>query len=184
MGSAAHGVGRDHSNRIDEIQVGKDTPISRWCIKSMKGTATAVGGRKEESENAAALLPLVGEARTARLQFICSDMWKPYLKVVQKKAGQAIHILDRFHIVAHLNKAIDEVRAQEARDLKKQGKGEILKRALAVSETGTEPESEAGRETGGDPQAQSADGAELSTERGIPVVLGVQVGMVGRTVSG
>jgi hypothetical protein len=23
-------------------------------------------------------------------------MWKPYLKVVQKKAGQAIHILDAF----------------------------------------------------------------------------------------
>jgi transposase len=39
-----------------------------------------------------------GKERTAALTFICSDMWKPYLKVVAKKAGHALHILDRFHI--------------------------------------------------------------------------------------
>ena len=33
------------------------------------------------------------------LRFICSDMWKPYLKVIAKKAGQAVHVLDRFHIM-------------------------------------------------------------------------------------
>jgi transposase len=32
--------------------------------------------------------------------FICSDMWEPYLKVVQEKCSEALHILDRFHIVA------------------------------------------------------------------------------------
>jgi transposase len=34
-------------------------------------------------------------------------MWKPYLKVIAKKAGQAIHVLDRFHIMGHFGKAID-----------------------------------------------------------------------------
>ena len=38
-------------------------------------------------------------------------MWKPYLLVVAKKAAQAIHVLNRFHIASHLTKAIDEVRA-------------------------------------------------------------------------
>ena len=53
--------------------------------------------------------------RTYRaLGFVCSDMWRPYLKVVAKKASEAIHILDRFHIMAKMNKAIDEVRAKEA----------------------------------------------------------------------
>ncbi|MHB8878768.1 MAG: transposase, partial [Myxococcaceae bacterium] len=32
-----------------------------------------------------------------------------------KKASQAVHVLDRFHIMAKMNKAIDEVRAQEAK---------------------------------------------------------------------
>ena len=30
------------------------------------------------------------------------------------KAGQALHILDRFHIVQHLNQAVDEVRRAES----------------------------------------------------------------------
>ena len=48
-------------------------------------------------------------------------MWRPYLKVIKKKAGQAIHILDRFHIMMHLSKAIDEGRAQEVKELKENG---------------------------------------------------------------
>ena len=67
-----------------------------------------------------------GKERSAQLLFICSDMWKPYLKVIAKKASQAIHVLDRFHIVMHMNKAIDEVRAQETRDLKAKGLSPIL----------------------------------------------------------
>ena len=67
-----------------------------------------------------------GPRRSARLRFVCSDMWKPYLRVVAKKAGLALHILDRFHIMAHMNKAIDEVRAHEARALKARGQAPVL----------------------------------------------------------
>jgi transposase len=62
-----------------------------------------------------------GEARTAQLKFICSDMWKPYLQVIAEKASQAIHVLDRFHIMKMLNKAIDEIRAGEARQMARDG---------------------------------------------------------------
>lgn len=70
-----------------------------------------------------------GRPRSEALQFVCSDMWRPYLKVIAKKAAQAVHVLDRFHIMAKMNKAIDEVRAKEARELKTKGQGEILKGA-------------------------------------------------------
>lgn len=70
-----------------------------------------------------------GKANTQRLKYICSDMWKAYLKVIQKKAPQALNILDRFHIVAKLNKAIDEVRAGEHRQLKKDGHERVLHRS-------------------------------------------------------
>ena len=43
---------------------------------------------------------MFGKERSAKLLFICSDLWKPYLRVIAKKAGQAIHVLDRFHIAA------------------------------------------------------------------------------------
>jgi len=58
-----------------------------------------------------------GKERSAELRFICSDMWRPYLKVVAKKAGGAIHVLDRFHIMAKMSKASDEVRAKESKEL-------------------------------------------------------------------
>jgi transposase len=67
-----------------------------------------------------------GKERSQALKFVCSDMWKPYLKVIAKKAGPALHILDRFHIMAHLSKAIDEVRAQEAKELKEKGFEAVL----------------------------------------------------------
>lgn len=72
---------------------------------------------------------MLGKKRSAELRFICSDMWKPYLKVIAKKAGQAIHVLDRYHIMAKMNKAIDEVRAAEAKQLKQKGQQPILKQA-------------------------------------------------------
>ena len=47
------------------------------------------------------------------LRFVCSDMWKPYLQVIAAQAGQALHVLDRFHITSHLNQAVDQVRRAE-----------------------------------------------------------------------
>ena len=70
---------------------------------------------------------MLGKERSAKLKFVCSDMWKPYLKVIAKKASGAIHVLDRFHIMQKMNKAIDKVRAGEARQLKEDGYEPVLK---------------------------------------------------------
>jgi transposase len=67
-----------------------------------------------------------GRDNTQRLRFVCSDMWRPYLKVIAKKASHAVHVLDRFHIVAHLNKAVDEVRREEAGAMKRKGQEPVL----------------------------------------------------------
>lgn len=70
----------------------------------------------------------LGPQRSRTLRYLCTDMWKPYMQVVAEKAGQALHVLDRFHIMAHLSKAIDEIRAQETRDLKAKGCEPVLTR--------------------------------------------------------
>ncbi len=67
-----------------------------------------------------------GDERSHKLKYICSDMWKPYLKVIAKKAGHAVHVLDRYHIMTHFGKAIDEVRAGEVKELKVKGHEPIL----------------------------------------------------------
>jgi len=68
----------------------------------------------------------LGKERSLALTHICSDMWKPYLKVIAKKASAAVHVLDRFHIMSHFSKAIDEVRAGEAKALKAKGLEPVL----------------------------------------------------------
>ncbi len=69
----------------------------------------------------------LGKARSEALRVVCSDMWKPYLHVIQRHAGQALNVLDKFHIVAHLNKAVDETRRRDAADLRRQGDDVTLK---------------------------------------------------------
>jgi len=71
---------------------------------------------------------LSDEARQT-IRYLCSDLWKPYLTVLAQEVSQAIHVLDRFHIMQAMNKAIDEVRAEEARRLKRDGYEPVLKRA-------------------------------------------------------
>ncbi len=68
-----------------------------------------------------------GKQRSSVLEFICSDMWSAYLKVIVKKVPQAVHILDRFHIMSLMGKAIIVVRATEARELKALGYQPVLK---------------------------------------------------------
>jgi transposase len=65
--------------------------------------------------------------RARWLRWVCSDMWQPYLDVLARRAKRAVHVLDRFHIVSNMNKAIDEVRAGEARRMKQDGLDPILK---------------------------------------------------------
>jgi len=70
---------------------------------------------------------LLGKEQSGKIEYVCSDMWQAYLKVIKKKIPKALHILDRFHIVANLNKALAEVRAKEARQLESDGYEAVLK---------------------------------------------------------
>ena len=83
-------------------------------------------GKKRKVKTLLGFFRWFGKERTKELDYICSDMWKPYLRVIAKKAGHATHILDRFHIMAKVSKAIDKVRAQEAKELKEGGYDPVL----------------------------------------------------------
>ena len=78
-------------------------------------------GRERRAETLEKFFQWLGTERIEKLRYICSDMWKPYLKVIADKASHALHILDRFHIMAQMSKAIDQVRAEEVRRLKQEG---------------------------------------------------------------
>jgi transposase len=85
-------------------------------------------GRRRTQATLRRGLKALGTGFAERLRFVCSDMWKPYLKVIAAKAPQALHVLDRFHITGHLNKAVDEVRRAESGRLKTEAAKKKLKR--------------------------------------------------------
>ena len=83
--------------------------------------------RKEDSLRE--FFDVFGEDVKPTLRYVSSDMWQAYLTVLGERAPQACHVLDRYHIMAHLNKAVDEIRAEEARRLKADGYEPVLKHA-------------------------------------------------------
>jgi len=68
----------------------------------------------------------LGVERARQLEVVCLDMWAPYAAVVQRRAPQATVVFDRFHLVRHLNAAVDEVRRAEVRRLRGDAR-EVLK---------------------------------------------------------
>lgn len=84
-------------------------------------------GEKRTEKTMTSFFDWFGEERSLKLKFVCSDMWKPYLKLIANRATDALNILDRFHIAQKLAKAIDEVRATETRALIKKGVEVVLK---------------------------------------------------------
>lgn len=62
---------------------------------------------------------------------VCCDMWQPYIEVVNEHLPDVTLVFDKFHITQHLLRAVDEVRREEARELKKTNP-ELLKRTRYI----------------------------------------------------
>lgn len=84
-------------------------------------------GKDHKKETLYAFCDFMGEQRCQAIEFVCSDMWKAYVSVIAERLSNAVHILDRFHIVMNLNKAVDNVRRAEVTKLKNEGKPAHLK---------------------------------------------------------
>jgi len=84
-------------------------------------------GKDRKAKTLLRFFRMFGPERNSKIEYVCSDMWQAYLKVIKKKIPQAVHILDRFHIVANLNKALNKVRAEESKRLERDGYEPVLK---------------------------------------------------------
>ena len=67
-----------------------------------------------------------GAGRCAKVKVVCSDMWRPYLKVIAKLLPKALNVLDRFHIAKKLGEAVDQVRREETKELHAKGFEPVL----------------------------------------------------------
>lgn len=113
---------------IDEIQTNKGHRYATVVYQLDPGNRRLLWvGEARRAKTLLRFFRKIGPEVTAKIEYVCSDMWKPYLKVIKKKLPHSIHILDRFHIVANLNKALSEVRAEESKRLSREKYEPVLK---------------------------------------------------------
>lgn len=117
---------------VDEIQTGKGHKYVTAVYQIDKHRRRLLWIGKERREKTFrrffADMEKCHEGFQKAIRFVCSDMWKPYLNAVADLLENAVHILDRFHIMQHFSRALDKIRAAEYKRLKAQGKAPVLKK--------------------------------------------------------
>ena len=112
---------------VDEIQYSKGHKYLTLVYQIDAGCTRLLWiGRERTVKTFREFFAMLGPELSAKIEFVCSDMWKPYLGVIREKCSQALNILDRFHIVAKVNQAVDDVRSAEARRMKGDGYEPVL----------------------------------------------------------
>ena len=123
-------LGRIDAIGVDEIQYAKGHNYLTLVYQIDLGVTRLLWvGRERTIESFRGFFTTIGDEVASQIVFVCSDMWEPYLKVIREKCSEALHILDRFHIVAKMNKALDEIRAGESRRMAMEGRRPVLKKS-------------------------------------------------------
>lgn len=84
-----------------------------------------VEGRTKQ--NAKELFETLSEEQRAGVEAVAMDMWAAFENAATELMPHADIVHDKFHVSAHLNKAVDEVRKEEHRELMNKG-DETLKK--------------------------------------------------------
>ena len=114
---------------VDEIHIGKSGKFLTLVYQIEADCVRLLWVGKDRTKRSfEGFFTLIGAQLAGKVEFVCSDMWRPYLDLIARHCPQALNILDRFHMVAKLNKALDEVRAGEARQMIRQGYEPLLKK--------------------------------------------------------
>ncbi len=100
---------------IDEIAIAKGHEYRIVVTDLERGRAIWFGGKDRSEASLDEFFVWLGPEKCGKIRLAVMDMWKAFRNSTLKtgNAPQAAILYDKFHIVAHLNKAIDKVRRQE-----------------------------------------------------------------------
>src|ERR1700694_3926196 len=111
-----------HAIGIDEVSRRKGQVYLTVVYDLERRVLLGVGEDRTEQAVKKFFTEEMGRRRCRTLQVVCMDMWAPYASLVRAHAPHAQILFDRFHIVKHLNEAVDEVRRAEMQRLTKKEK--------------------------------------------------------------
>ena len=89
------------------------TDVEKGCVIDLVEERT--------KEAALQLLGKLPGGSTGSIQAVAMDMWPAYIGAVEEALPEAAIVFDKFHIIKHLNEAVDKIRRQEHRQLSAAG---------------------------------------------------------------
>jgi transposase len=100
---------------IDEIAVGKRHSYRIVVSDLERGRPIWFGGKDRSEASLNEFFAWLGPVKCRKIRVAVMDMWKAFRKSTLKEghAPQARIIYDKFHVMSHLGKALDEVRRRE-----------------------------------------------------------------------
>jgi len=98
---------------IDEISIRKGHTYRIVVSDLIRGRPIWFGGDDRSEASMQQFYDEIGPKKAKKIRLAVMDMWKPFRNVTQECAPQAAILFDKFHILRHLNDALDAVRRTE-----------------------------------------------------------------------
>ena len=98
---------------IDEISIRKGHTYRIVVSDLIRRRPIWFGGCDRSEASMAMFYAWLGEKKSAQIRLAVMDMWKPFRNATRAYAPQSAILFDKFHIMAHLGKALDTVRKSE-----------------------------------------------------------------------
>jgi transposase len=105
-----------HAIGIDEVSRAKGQRYLTLVYDLERRRLVWVGENRDE-ETMGQFFSWLGRRRARSVVLVCCDMWAPYLAAIRDNLPRATVVFDRFHIVQHLSRAVDDVRREIWRQL-------------------------------------------------------------------
>jgi len=98
---------------IDEVSIRKGHTYRIVVSDLERKRAIWFGGEDRSEKSMGQFYEWLGEKKSKGIQLVVIDMWKAFLNSTRKHAPQAAILFDKFHVIRHLNEALDKVRKSE-----------------------------------------------------------------------
>lgn len=98
---------------IDEISIRKGHTYRIVVSDLVRGRPIWFGGKDRSEASMTQFYDWLGAKKAKHIGLAVMDMWKPFRNVTNTHAPQVAILFDKFHVLRHLNEALDRVRKHE-----------------------------------------------------------------------
>jgi transposase len=98
---------------IDEVSLRKGHTYRIVVSDLVRKRPIWFGGEDRSEKSMDLFYGSVGEKKSRRIELAVMDMWRAFHSSTSKHAPQAAILFDKFHVIRHLNEALDKVRKSE-----------------------------------------------------------------------